>query len=276
MDIKKIAILGSGSMGTAILSGLLKAGFDAANVAVSTKSVTSADKLVQLYGVTAYPTEVNPEANANAVIGADVVLVAVKPLYVPEVLRAVSHNLADGALVISVAAGVTTATMEECVPASVSVIRSMPNTPAIVGRAVTGVAAGSRASAEQLTRAVSMFETVGRVVVLPEAQIDELGTVSGSGPAYVFFLIEKLTQAAVEMGFDEATAQLLVQETFLGASELLAASGKPPAELRRQVTSPNGTTERAIAQLETGHLEELFARATKAALARSKELAAGK
>jgi len=263
-------------MGTAILSGLLKAGFDAANVAVSTKSVTSADKLVQLYGVTAYPTEVNPEANANAVIGADVVLVAVKPLYVPEVLRAVSHNLADGALVISVAAGVTTATMEECVPASVSVIRSMPNTPAIVGRAVTGVAAGSRASAEQLTRAVSMFETVGRVVVLPEAQIDELGTVSGSGPAYVFFLIEKLTQAAVEMGFDEATAQLLVQETFLGASELLAASGKPPAELRRQVTSPNGTTERAIAQLETGHLEELFARATKAALARSKELAAGK
>lgn len=276
MDIKKIAILGSGSMGTAILSGLLKAGFDAANVAVSTKSVTSADKLVQLYGVTAHPTEVNPEANANAVIGADVVLVAVKPLYVPEVLRAVSHNLADGALVISVAAGVTTATMEECVPASVSVIRSMPNTPAIVGRAVTGVAAGSRASAEQLTRAVSMFETVGRVVVLPEAQIDELGTVSGSGPAYVFFLIEKLTQAAVEMGFDEATAQLLVQETFLGASELLAASGKPPAELRRQVTSPNGTTERAIAQLETGHLEELFARATKAALARSKELAAGK
>jgi len=276
VDIKKIAILGSGSMGTAILSGLLKAGFDAANVAVSTKSVTSADKLVQLYGVTAYPTEVNPEANANAVIGADVVLVAVKPLYVPEVLRAVSHNLADGALVISVAAGVTTATMEECVPASVSVIRSMPNTPAIVGRAVTGVAAGSRASAEQLTRAVSMFETVGRVVVLPEAQIDELGTVSGSGPAYVFFLIEKLTQAAVEMGFDEATAQLLVQETFLGASELLAASGKPPAELRRQVTSPNGTTERAIAQLETGHLEELFARATKAALARSKELAAGK
>lgn len=276
MDIKKIAILGSGSMGTAILSGLLKAGFDAANVAVSTKSVASADKLVQLYGVTAHPTEVNPEANANAVIGADVVLVAVKPLYVPEVLRAVSHNLADGALVISVAAGVTTATMEECVPASVSVIRSMPNTPAIVGRAVTGVAAGSRASAEQLTRAVSMFETVGRVVVLPEAQIDELGTVSGSGPAYVFFLIEKLTQAAVEMGFDEATAQLLVQETFLGASELLAASGKPPAELRRQVTSPNGTTERAIAQLETGHLEELFARATKAALARSKELAAGK
>lgn len=275
MDIKKIAILGSGSMGTAILSGLLKAGFDAANVSVSTKSEASADKLAETYGVTAHPAEVNPEANANAVIGADVVLVAVKPLYVPEVLREVSRNLEAGALVISVAAGVPTSKMEECVPTSVGVVRSMPNTPAIVGRAVTGVARGSRATDAQLTKAISMFETVGKVVVLPEEQIDELGTVSGSGPAYVFFLIEKFTAAAMELGFDAETAHLLVSETFLGASELLAASGKTPQELRRQVTSPNGTTERAIAQLETGDLQELFAKATRAALARSKELAAG-
>ncbi len=262
-------------MGTAILSGLLKAGFDAANVAVSTNSVASADRLAKEFGVTAHPIEANPDANANAVIGADVVLVAVKPFYVTEVLAKVSANLNTAALVISVAAGVTTARMESAVPESVGVIRSMPNTPAIVGRAVTGLARGSRASEQQLTKAISLFETVGKVVVLDENQIDELGTVSGSGPAYVFFLIEKFTAAAINLGFDAETAHLLVSETFLGASELLAASGKTPAELRRQVTSPNGTTERAIAQLELGNLEALFGAATAAALARSKELAAG-
>ena len=148
------------------------AGFDAANVAVSTNSVASADRLVQQFGVTAHPIEASQEANANAVVGADVVLVAVKPLYVTEVLRQVSHNLTDGALVISVAAGVTTASMEAAVPESVAVIRSMPNTPAIVGRAVTGVARGRRASEAQLNKAVALFETVGKVVILDENQID--------------------------------------------------------------------------------------------------------
>lgn len=275
MDIKKIAILGSGSMGTAILSGLLKAGFDAANVAVSTKSQASAHSLVQRFGVTAHSAEANESANAQAVIGADLVLVAVKPAYITQVLRDVSANLNADALVVSVAAGITTAAMEDAVPTSVAVVRSMPNTPAIVGRAVTGVAAGSRVSDENLRKAVSLFETVGKVVVLPESQIDELGTVSGSGPAYVFYLVEQFTTAAIELGFTPETAALLVSETFLGASELLAASDKSPAELRRQVTSPNGTTERAIAQLETGNLQDLFERATRAALARSKELAAG-
>jgi len=275
MDIKKIAILGSGSMGTAILSGLLKAGFDAANVAVSTKSQASAHSLVQRFGVTAHSAEANESANAQAVIGADLVLVAVKPAYITQVLRDVSANLNADALVVSVAAGITTAAMEDAVPTSVAVVRSMPNTPAIVGRAVTGVAAGSRVSDENLRKAVSLFETVGKVVVLPESQIDELGTVSGSGPAYVFYLVEQFTAAAIELGFTPETAALLVSETFLGASELLAASDKSPAELRRQVTSPNGTTERAIAQLETGNLQDLFERATRAALARSKELAAG-
>lgn len=275
MDINKIAILGSGSMGTAILAGLLKAGFDASSVAVSTNSVVSANALAERFGVTAHPIEANPQANSNAVTGADVVLVAVKPKFVPDVLAGVAASLAPNALVISVAAGVTTATMEAAVPESVAVIRSMPNTPAIVGRGVTGVAVGSRATEAQLTRAVSLFETVGSVVVLPENQIDELGTVSGSGPAYVYFLMEQFTAAAEGMGFDNATARKLVEETFLGASLLLAAGDKSPQELRRQVTSPNGTTERAIAKLQEGNLDNLFAVATAAALARSKELAAG-
>ena len=275
MDINKIAILGSGSMGTAILSGLLKAGFNASNVAVSTKSAASASRLAEQLGVTGHSAEANPDANSAAVANADLVLIAVKPAYITEVLREVSPSLRPDALVVSVAAGITTAAMEAAVPSSVAVVRSMPNTPAIVGRAVTGVARGSRVTDEQLRKAVSLFETVGKVVVLPENQIDELGTVSGSGPAYVFFLIEQFTAAAMELGFNAETAALLVSETFLGASELLAASAKTPSELRRQVTSPNGTTERAIAQLETGDLQGLFERATRAALARSKELAAG-
>lgn len=275
MDINKIAILGSGSMGTAILSGLLKAGFEAGNVSVSTKSQASASRLAQELGVTAFSAEANADANSRAVVGADVVLVAVKPMYVTAVLQEVSAALLPDALIISVAAGITNAAMEAALPSSVAVVRSMPNTPAIVGRAVTGLARGSRATDAQLTLSASLFETVGKVVVLEESQIDELSAISGSGPAYVFYLVEQFIQAAKSLGFDDATAQLLVSETFLGASELLLASGKEPSELRRQVTSPNGTTERAIAKLGEAGLANLFESATAAAVARAKEIAAG-
>ncbi len=263
-------------MGTAILRGLLKAGFDAANVAVSTKSAASANRLAGELGVTAFSAEENIDANSRAVAGADVILVAVKPIFVASVLAEVAPSMRTDALVISVAAGITNATMEAAVPESVAVIRSMPNTPAIVGRAVSGLARGSRATDSQLTLATSLFETVGQVVVLDEEHIDALGTISGSGPAYVFYLIEQFTQTAKNMGFDEATAAMLVTQTFLGAAELLVASGKTPQELRKQVTSPNGTTMQAIAKLEAGNLVTLFTEATNAALARSKEIAAGK
>jgi pyrroline-5-carboxylate reductase len=275
VNINKIAILGSGSMGTAILSGLLKAGFDAGSVSVSTKSLASANKLATELGVTAYSAEQSADANSLAAAGADVVLVAVKPMYITQVLSEVSDALSSDALVISVAAGITNAAMEAAVPNSVAVIRAMPNTPAIVGRAVTGLARGSRVADAQLNSASSLFETVGKVVVLDESQIDALTSISGSGPAYVFYLIEQLTSAALELGFDESTANLLVSETFLGASELLVASGKAPADLRRQVTSPNGTTERAIAVLSEGGLADLFKAATEAAVTRAKQISAG-
>jgi pyrroline-5-carboxylate reductase len=275
VDIKKIAIIGSGSMGTAILSGLLKAGFEAANVSVSTKSAASASRLAGELGVTAFSAENRADANSLAAAGADVVLVAVKPMYVTAVLQEISAALLSDALVISVAAGITNAAMEAALPSSVAVVRSMPNTPAIVGRAVTGLARGSRATDAQLTIASSLFETVGKVVILEEKQIDELSAISGSGPAYVFFLVEQFVHAAKALGFDDETSQLLVSETFLGASELLIASGKEPSELRRQVTSPNGTTERAIAKLSEAGLAKLFEQATAAAVARAKEIAAG-
>jgi pyrroline-5-carboxylate reductase len=276
VNINRIAILGSGSMGTAILSGLLASGFDSSKVTITTKTEANADKLADELGVTALALETQPTANADAVADADVVLVAVKPAYVVEVLKQAATKLNADALVISVAAGITTASMEDAVPGTVAVVRSMPNTPAIVGRAVTGISTGSRVSEKQLETALELFETVGRVVVLPEDQIDALSTISGSGPAYVFYLIEQLTLAAQEMGFAEDVAAMLVEETFAGATELLSASNQSPEALRKQVTSPNGTTMQAVAVLEQAELAKLFRKATEAALARAKEIASGK
>jgi pyrroline-5-carboxylate reductase len=276
VDIKRIAILGTGSMGGAILSGLLKSGFDPNQISVSTKSTDSAERLAEELGVLSFALENGDDANQMAVAGADVVLIGVKPAYVLEVLADVADSLNDNALVISVAAGTTTASMEAVLPEDVGVVRAMPNTPAIVGRAVTGVAAGERATdwAVDVTR--ELFETVGKVLVLDESKIDALSTISGSGPAYVFYLIEQMTKAAKHQGFSDQDAALLVNETFLGAAELLVDSGKAPDALRKQVTSPNGTTERAIARMEKTDLAGMFAEATDAALARAREIAAGK
>jgi pyrroline-5-carboxylate reductase len=163
--------------------------------------------------------------------------------------------------------------MEAIVPNAV--IRSMPNTPSLVGRGVTGLARGSRATEDDLALAVALFETVGEVLVVAEHKLDALSTISGSGPAYVFLLIEELTRTAVKLGFSDSEAATMVQGTFRGAAELLAASGEKPADLRRKVTSPKGTTERAIAVLQDAELSATFDEATAAALARARELATG-
>jgi pyrroline-5-carboxylate reductase len=275
MEIKRIAIIGTGSMGGAILSGLLKSGFSPDAISVSTKTTESAEKLSDEYGVLSYAMENGDDANQMAVAGSNVVLIGVKPAYVVDVLNDIADSLDDNALVISVAAGVTTAAMEAALPEDIGVVRAMPNTPAIVGRALTGLAAGSRATDWAMDTAQELFETVGKVLRVDENKIDALSTISGSGPAYVFLFIEALSAAAKSFGFSDAEAALLVNETFLGSSELLIKSGKSPADLRRQVTSPNGTTERAISVMQNADLEKVFTDATKAALARAKELAAG-
>ena len=262
-------------MGTAILSGLLKSGFDASVVAVSTNSTASAEKLADELGVMAFAMEDGEDANLMAVADADVVLVAVKPAYVVPVLQEVADSLADDALVISVAAGITSQAMEAALPEDVAVIRSMPNMPAVVSRAVTGISAGKRATAEHLKVAHELFATVGTVVELDESRIDSLSAISGSGPAYVYYLIDQLTAAAKHLGFNDHDATTLVNETFAGAVELLLASGRTPEELRKQVTSPKGTTERAIARIEEADLKTVFAEAVDAAVERSRELAAG-
>lgn len=272
MQDTTVAILGSGSMGSAILSGMVRHGIKKEKIKVTTRKVESADALAKKFGVTAYATGYQPNANSLAVEGAQIVLLAIKPANVIEVLEQIKAVISKDALVISVAAGVTTATIESYLPESVSVIRAMPNTPALIQQGLTGISVGSRANAEQLAVAVELFDAVGKTVVLPEDQIDALSTISGSGPAYVFYFMEEFISAAKSMGFSHEDAYLLVTQTFLGASELISQTQGDPAELRRQVTSPNGTTMKAVAVLEEGRLHELFLKATTAALARAKEI----
>lgn len=269
-------MLGAGSMGRAILAGLLAPHVTVdGGVRVTNRSTEQAATFASEPRVRAWATTENPNANRDAVAGASIVLVAVKPAMVPDLLDEIAPALADGAIVVSVAAGVTTATMEAHLPSHVSAIRTMPNTPAKVGLGVTGIAAGSRTTQAELDLVASMFGTVGDVVIVDEAMIDRVGSISGSGPAYVFYFIEQFTKVALEQGFTPEQADTLVQGTFRGAVELLAASGEKPAELRRQVTSPKGTTERAIAVFEEADVYGMVTRATQAAIARSQELARG-
>jgi pyrroline-5-carboxylate reductase len=257
-------------MAGAIVRGLIAAGVDPASVSVSTRSTASAEAW-RAEGVRAVALEERADANAAAVAGSGVVLLGVKPAMIADTLREVADALPADAVVVSVAAGVTTATMEALVPNPV--IRSMPNTPALVRRAVTGIAAGSRAGEAELAVARELFSAVGAVVDLPEDRIDALSAISGSGPATVYFLVEKLTEAAEQLGFGRDDARLMAEQTLIGSALLLESTGEQPAELRRRVTSPKGTTERLIAVLDEARLDELFGRAADAAIARAKELA---
>ncbi|MDQ1545145.1 MAG: pyrroline-5-carboxylate reductase [Actinomycetota bacterium] len=268
-----ITILGTGSMGGAILAGLTQPSVSVdGRIRVTNRTVEKARPLSSA-AVESFALAETPDANRLAVRDSRIVLIGVKPAMVPDLLREIADDLEPNAIVLSVAAAVTTNTMEAIVAGSV--LRAMPNTPAVVGRAVTGLAAGSRATADDVALGRSLFETIGTVLEVPEDKIDALSTISGSGPAYVFYFIEELTRTAIDLGFTPEEAAIMVNGTFLGAAELLVRSGVAPDELRRRVTSPKGTTERAIEVLQSADLKTLFDRATAAALARAKEMAAG-
>jgi pyrroline-5-carboxylate reductase len=271
-----IAMLGVGSMASAILSGLLSPTVTCEGpIRLTNRSAASAARFTQEPRVHAVSLEVDPSANLHAVQNARIVIVAVKPAMVADLLDEISPALQPGTIVVSVAGGITTATMEAHLPNTVSVIRTMPNTPAQVGKAITGLCAGTRATPEDIDLITQLFSTVGDVITLEESQIDALGALSGSGPAYVYYMIEKLTTVALEYGFTPEQAKVMIQGTFEGAVDLLAASGEEPSELRRQVTSPKGSTERAIAVFDQDDLTETFRTAIAAAIARSEEMAKG-
>lgn len=273
--LPSLAFLGAGSMGGAILRGVVAAGIPVESIVATNRTVDKAAELAALAGVESVALAVSPSGNVDAASRARIVVVGVKPAMVTDLLTEIAPVLRDDAIVVSVAAGVTNAQMSAALGGGVSVVRTMPNTPAIVGKAVTGMAGAESASSADRALVRQLFETVGTVVEIDEEQINALSTISGSGPAYVYYLIEVFTRAAIGKGFTPEQARLLAEQTFIGAAALLEASGEDPAELRRQVTSPNGSTERAIWVFEASDLDEIAVKATDAALARSRELANG-
>lgn len=268
----RIAILGAGSMGGALLDGLLQSGAGLDGIIVTNRTEVKAAPL-RSPRIVSLSTEIEPDANRVAVRGAHLVLVAVKPAMVPDLLAELRDAFEPDALIISVAAGVTLASMEDLVPNVV--FRSAPNTPSIVRRGVTGLVSSSRATSDDTAMVRALFETVGVVLEVPEEKINALSAISASGPAYVFFLIEQLTQTAQHLGFDKSQAELIVQQTFRAASELLASSGVRADELSQQVLTDTGSTERAVEVLKSGNLSSVFDRATASAIARAEEMAKG-
>lgn len=275
VTLPAIAILGAGSMGASIVHGLLKRNVEVVGGIRVTNRTEAKALALRTDGVTSLATETDPAANHAAIAGARLVLVAVKPALVAGVISEIADELAHDAIVISVAAGVTTEKMQSLLPQSIAVVRIMSNTPTAVGLGVTAIAGGSRATREDVDLVSQVFAAVGEVVLLPEEKLDAVTALSGTGPAYVYYVIESFTKTAIDMGFSAAEAEKLVIGTFRGAVELLRVSGLSPEELRRQVTSPGGTTERAIASLEEAKLQDAFSTAIAAAAARSRELASG-
>lgn len=268
--LPRIALLGTGKMVGAILNGLLQPDVNVSSLRATTQSEASA-RTLSAQGVEARSQEENSDANLWAVQDADIVLLGVKPYAIVELAREVAPALPPGAVVVSVAAGITTAQIEAVVKQPV--VRAMPNTPSQIRQGVTGIAGGSRFTAEHLSMVETLFSLVGDVVVVEETQINDLSALSGSGPAYLFYIAEKLIDVARERGFSEEQANTMVKGTLLGAATLLDHSTSTPAQLRKAVTSPGGTTEQAIAVLDAYDLGSIWAEAIARAVGRAEEMA---
>jgi len=262
-------------MGSAVLKGLLASGYESKLISATTQSELSAKNLRSL-GVSALSLESSPDANVLLSSDAQVVVLGVKPYKIADVLSEIRDELPVDAVVISMAAGIELATMAEKLPDHTNLIRTMPNTPALVGKGVTGVAPAATASASALETAMDLFQTVGEAVQLEEKQINSLSAISGSGPAWLMFIVEKWEEVALSRGFTKEQAAVMVRSTLIGSAELLAQTGEEPAILRKNVTSPGGTTEKIIATLEEANLTKLFDQALQAAVNRADEIARSK
>jgi pyrroline-5-carboxylate reductase len=260
------AIIGVGNMGEAVLAGLLKAGHAPETVIAGVRRPERAAELTETYGVAA----LDP---AEAAARADVLVLGVKPYQVVDVLRGL--NLRSGQLVVSLAAGLTTASIEAAVPAGVGVVRVMPNTPSSLGEGMSVVSAGATATSDQVALSEELLRAIGAVVVVPESQIDAAAAISGSGPAYVFYVAEALVEAGVHLGLTRAVSTQLVNQTLVGSSLMLRETGEHPAVLRENVTSPGGTTAAALRVFENAGLRGTVLDATRANRDRSREIARG-
>ena len=265
---KRFVFIGAGNMAEALVKGLI-----AARIAAP-KQITACDvsapRLAWIhdeYGINVEPS------NETAVRAADIIILAVKPQVLLEVVRGIAPAVPPAAIVISIAAGMTTAKIEHAFGAAVQLVRAMPNTPALVQRGVTALCCGSNASPAALVVAQEIFHAVGSVLVVKEELMDVITAVSGSGPAYAFYLMEAMLRVATANGLPAEEARHLVAETIRGAGELAASAPDLPEELRRRVTSPGGTTEAAIKILDAKRVNAALQEAINAAVTRSRELA---
>lgn len=270
MTLPQIALLGTGNMSGAILQGLLQPHVQVSGIRATTRTAASALALVE-QGVAALSLEHDPGANRSAVAEAEIIVLGVKPYQILELLADLVDYAPTHATIVSVAAGITLESMESVWPGAV--VRAMPNTPAQVGKGVTGLARGSRTSDDQAAMVEALFSTVGEVLVVEEDQINALSSISGSGPAYVYLFIEHFMEVARAHGFTDDQSRVMVEGTFSGAMEVLARSGKTPEQLRVDVTSPGGSTAAALAAFEQADLASIFASASAAAIARAEEMA---
>jgi pyrroline-5-carboxylate reductase len=270
VDRRRIAILGAGKIGEALLAGLLSTGWRKPEEIVATvRREERARELAERYGVKA------TTSNPDAVRGAGLVVIAVKPQDFEALLGEVGGMVSPEQTVLSIAAAVPTSAIEERLPAGVPVLRAMPNTPATVHEGVAGLCAGAHADDEHLALAQEVLEHVGRVVRVPERYMDAVTAVSGSGPAYFALLAEAMIEAGILLGLSREDTTELVVQTMFGTAKLLRDEKMHPVELREMVTSPGGTTIRAIRELEQAGVRAAFLNAIQAAMDRSRELAAG-
>jgi pyrroline-5-carboxylate reductase len=264
---KQAGFLGAGNMAEALMKGLLKTGI------VLPESLFATDvrldrlrQLDKLYGIRVLPD------NPALVKQVDVVILAVKPQIIAPVLREVAPAVTPKKLVISLAAGVPTSTLRALLPKGVRLIRTMPNTPALVLEGATGIAKADGLQPGDLETAREIFEAVGKVVVLEEELLDAVTALSGSGPAYIALVIEALADGGVKMGLDRETAMTLAAQTVLGSAKLLIETGAHPGQLKDMVTSPGGTAIAGIAALEEGGVRRTLINAVERATLRSREL----
>jgi pyrroline-5-carboxylate reductase len=264
---KKIGLIGGGNMGEALIKGLLQSGhFDTSQITVTDISRDRLSYLQENYQVSTM------NENGKVARAADVIILAVKPQQMGDVLGEIHAQLQHLPLVISIAAGVTIAAIEQVLGKDVPVVRVMPNTPALVLTGATAIAGGAHANSDHIATARMLFESVGLVVEVDESHMDAVTGLSGSGPAYVYLFIEALTDGGVLMGLPRPVARDLAVQTTMGAAKLAANSGSHLAALKDQITSPGGTTIHGLAVLESGGMRAMLMEAVEAATQRSEQL----
>ena len=267
MSKMRIAFIGAGNMASSLIGGLLAKGLDAAQIRASDPGAETRAKVAAEHGIELFAD------NAQAIQDADVIVIAVKPQAMKAVCQNLRPHLLPHQLLVSIAAGITCASMNAWLGAQ-PIVRCMPNTPALLRQGVSGLYATHEVTAQQRDQAQELLSAVGIAVWLEqEQQLDAVTAVSGSGPAYFFLLIEAMTAAGVKLGLPHDVAEQLAEQTALGAAKMAVGSDVDAAELRRRVTSPGGTTQAAIESFQAGGFEALVEKALGAAAHRSAEMA---